>query len=215
MATAAAIITRPTFTLADRLKIQRQRSRAGDFIVLGTMMTIVFEASKGVRGPAAAVTNRMGLNLDWMSHGPRIALSTDHYDLLLPDPLPPLPKMRDPNWIPTPRYAPEDSPQRGTGLPPIMDGPMVEQSFFERANGRINDADGRLFLVFCPVAQIALMPRSQACFHIIAASFDPADRTDMALLINPDSKRAYFVGGRFTLPPRTAARQNAGGLKAG
>jgi hypothetical protein len=50
MAAAPAIFDRPTFTLADRLKIQAQRIREKDYIIIGRVTAIHWEAQRNISG---------------------------------------------------------------------------------------------------------------------------------------------------------------------
>jgi len=50
VAATASVITRPTFTLADRIKIQQQRIREKDYIVLGRLSAVLFEAQRNISG---------------------------------------------------------------------------------------------------------------------------------------------------------------------
>lgn len=49
-ATAHSVITNPTFKLADRLKIQQETVTRSDYIILGRLVTVVFEAQRSVTG---------------------------------------------------------------------------------------------------------------------------------------------------------------------
>jgi len=45
-----SVLTRPTFTLADRLKIQQQRFVDRDYIAVGRLTSVVFEAQRNLAG---------------------------------------------------------------------------------------------------------------------------------------------------------------------
>jgi hypothetical protein len=47
---STALLTKPTLTLADRLKIQQQRNRDRDCITVGRMSSVVFEAQRSTSG---------------------------------------------------------------------------------------------------------------------------------------------------------------------
>src|SRR5580698_3613723 len=49
MATAA-LITKPTFTLADRLKVQQELIRTRQYIVMGRLTAILFEGQRSTKG---------------------------------------------------------------------------------------------------------------------------------------------------------------------
>lgn len=133
---SAAIITKPTFTLANRLKIQQETVRAANYIHIGRLTSIVFEAQRPTAGlsqsrarwnnPRQATELRYqpglhpfsemqaklwaSITLDWLTHknAPILAVSRDQRDLLLPKGLTPLPPIPDPRWVP--RHAPQACP---------------------------------------------------------------------------------------------------------
>lgn len=126
-AKAHAIITKPTFTLADRLKIQQERNRNREYLAIGRLTSVVFEAQRDTSGLSdskaryhsgaqrRALANQPGMHpfsekqtvlwssitLDWLGYknAPLIALSRDKHDLLLPNGMPPLPDIPDPRWV--------------------------------------------------------------------------------------------------------------------
>lgn len=129
MATAANIIVRQGFKLADRIKIQQQTIENKNYVVVGRLTSLVFEAQRSTAGysqskarwhnarQATALKDQPGLHpmsekaavlwsgisLDWLTHkdAPILAVSRDQQDLLLPFGLTPLPKIPDPRWVPT------------------------------------------------------------------------------------------------------------------
>jgi hypothetical protein len=135
------------------------------------------------------------LTLDWLSHrnGPRIAISRDKNDMLLPAGLPPLPKIPDPLWMPK---------QKGDIAP------RVEQDLGSRACGRIYERHtGKMFLIFQPLTELSVMIGSadpkKGGFGRIKCITDPATRLKPSLLVNPDpmdregNLEAYFASGAF------------------
>lgn len=139
--------------------------------------------------------NWVNLTLEWLSHrnGPKIAISRDKNDLLLPRGLAPLPTIPDPLW--TPRAAGEVAPR-------------IEQKLESRACGRIRDrVSGKWFLVFQPLTELCVMVGSQDIkkggFGKIECITDPATKLHASLLVNPDpmdregNLEAYFASGAF------------------
>ncbi len=219
MATAA-VLTKPTFTLADRLKIQQQRALDRDYITVGRLTAVVFEAQRDIRGLSQArprYSNRnqeantpdhmkpfsekqtvlwASITLDYLTHknAPLIAISRDRQDLLLPNGLTPLPDIPDPRW--TPKKAGETVPR----IPQLLTGcPVVG----DRVRDKITDRQGRVYGVIHPVLELSIMLSGvTGGFGRIRGAVDPSDGTHLALLIddsNPHQMRAYFVGGKFQM----------------
>jgi hypothetical protein len=216
MTAAPAVLTRPTFTLADRLRIQQERSRDREYIAIGRLTTVVFEGERDIRGLSQARKRYStpeqrkrassdpisepfsekqtvlwcSITLDWLGHkdAPLIALSRDRQDLLLPNGLTPLPPIPDPRWVPkrATDIAPR-IPQRLTGCPVVGD----------RVRDKITARDGRVYGVLHPVTELCVvLYGATGSFGKIRGAVDPADGTHLALLID-DEMRGYFVGGRF------------------
>jgi len=219
--TSAAILTKPTFTLADRLKIQQQRCAHKDYIVIGRLTTVVFEAQRDTTGLSQSrarwysraqqkeLADRPSLHpmsekqavlwssitLDWLTHkyAPVIAVSRDRQDLLLPQGMTPLPDIPDPRWVP--KFAgetPRRIPQRLTGCPVVGD----------RVRDKITARDGKVYGVLHPVIELCFMLAGvQGGFGRIRGLVDPSDGTHLALLIddNEAQMQGYFVGGKFSL----------------
>lgn len=215
---AAAVITRPTFTLADRLRIQQNTARDKNYIVVGRLTSVLFEAQRNISGysqsrpryankeqikhvsdamkPFSSAQAKLwsSITLDWLTHknAPILAVSRDQRDLLLPNGLTPLPAIPDPRWMPksATEIAPR-IPQRLTGCPVVGD----------RVTDKIKDRTGKLYGVIHPVIELCVMLSGmQGGFGRIRGGVDPADGTHLALLIddsNPEQMQAYFVGGKF------------------
>lgn len=47
---SASVLTKPTFTLADRLKIQQAAAQTRDYIIIGRLTSVLFEAQRDTRG---------------------------------------------------------------------------------------------------------------------------------------------------------------------
>jgi len=215
---AAALLTKPTFTLADRLKIQQDRARDRDYIVIGRLTSVVFEAQRKLTGfsqsrpryhnsqqahlmqdqlkPFSESQTKLwaSITLDWLTHknAPVIALSRDRQDLLLPSGMPPLPDIPDPRWVP--KAATDVAPR----IPQLLTGcPVVG----DRVRDKITDRQGRVYGVLHPVTSLCVMLMSAGgTFASIKGGVDPSDGTHLAMLIDdsdPRQLRGYFVGGRF------------------
>jgi hypothetical protein len=215
----AAVLTRPTFTLADRLKIQQERSRDRDYMIIGRLTSVHFEGQRDTSGlsqskprwhnaeqskhvPAhmAPFSEKQtmlwcSLSLDWLTNknAPIIALSRDRQDLLLPNGMTALPDLPDPRWIPKmPGEIPPRIPQLLTGCPVVGD----------RVTDKITDRKGRVYGVLHPITELCIMlAGATGGFGRIRGIVDPADGTHLALLIDdshPHQLRGYFVGGKFT-----------------
>jgi hypothetical protein len=214
----SAVLTRPTFTLADRMRIQQQSTTNKQYTVVGRLTSVVFEAQRDISGLSQArarysspeqantLSDAMkpfsekqmilwaSITLDWLTHknAPLIAISRDRQDLLLPHGLTPLPPIPDPRWVP--KQAGDIAPR----IPQLLTGcPVVG----DRVTDKITSRDGRVYGVIHPVRELCVMLMGAAgTFAKIVGGVDPADGTHLALLIddsNPEQLAAYFVGGRF------------------
>ena len=214
------LITKPTFTLADRIKVQQQQCRDKNYIVVGRLTTVVFEAQRDTSGlsqsrarysnpeqykhtseamaPFSEVQTKLWLSttLDWLSHknAPMVAISRDRQDILLPLGLTPLPDIPDPRW--TPKDASEIAPR----IPQLLTGcPVVG----DRVTDKITSREGRSYGVLHPILELCVMLAGvQGGFGRIRGAVDSSDGTHLAMLIddsNPHQMQAYFVGGRFQL----------------
>jgi hypothetical protein len=213
------IIVPQMFRLADKLRIQQERIRERQYRNFAVLTTIVMErqlSTKGIsqakprwanpeqakifaQGKAAGAdvpfsewqaNAWVNLTLDWLGkNGPRLAISTDKNDLLLPSGLLPLPKIPDPCWV----------PKKAGDI-----APRVEQDLGSRASGRIYDRTGKMFLLFHPLTELCVLVGGQGGgFGKIKCITDPATKLLPSLLINPDpidrhgNLEAYFASGAF------------------
>jgi hypothetical protein len=216
----STLITKPTFTASDRMKVQAQTLRDKNYIIIGRLTSVVFEAQRNISGlsqsraryqsreQALQMADKPALQpfsekqtvlwssitLDWLNHknAPVIAISRDRQDILLPMGMPPLPDIPDPRW--TPKSAGEIAPR----IPQLLTGcPVVG----DRVRDKITDRSGRVYGVIHPVVELCVMlGGAQGGFGRIKGAVDPGDGTHLALLIddsNPNQLQAYFVGGRF------------------
>lgn len=213
---SASILTPSTFTLADRLKFQQESMRRKEYVTIGKLTDIVFEAQRSTKGLSqsrARYTNsrQAGMlpeslkpfserqavlwastTLTWLNHknAPLIALSRDHRDLLFPSGLTPLPAIPDPTWVPT--STDEIAPR----IPQLLTGCHIVG---DRVADKIKARDGKTWGVIHPILELCVMMPNGGVggFGRIRGGVDPADGTHLALLINEDQTEAYFVGGRF------------------
>lgn len=214
----SSVLTRPTFTLADRLKIQTDRRRDRDYIMVGRLTTIIFEGQRDTSGLSQAraryrdseqakhLSEAMtpfsekqtvlwaSITLDWLTHknAPMIAVSRDRQDLLLPQGMPALPDIPDPRWVP--KTAGETAPR----IPQLLTGcPVVG----DRVQDKITSRDGRVYGVLHPIKELCIMLAGvSGGFGRVRGYVDPSDGTHLALLIddsNPHQMQGYFVGGKF------------------
>jgi hypothetical protein len=215
---SASILTRPTFTLADRLRIQQEAARDRQYIPIGRLTSVVFEAQRSTRGLSGSRPRyvRAGqekstpeamkpfserqtvlwasITLDWLTHknAPLLAVSRDRKDLLFPHGLTPLPPIPDPRWVP------KDATDIAPRIPQLLTGcPVVG----DRVTDKITNRQGRVYGVIHPVTELCVMlMHAGGAFGRITGHVDPADGTHLALLIDdsdPTHLEAYFVGGRF------------------
>jgi hypothetical protein len=215
-AAAPSIITKPTFTLTDRIHIQQRRIQDREYRRIGKLTAIVWEAQRSTAGSSQANPvpgaftkwqrkTWASMTLDWLSHrdAPILAISHDRNDLLLPFRLPALPDIPDPRWAGH-KIAPaaDSKTDQVPRIAQLLAGcPVVG----DRACGRITDRiSGKMYLIFRPLTELQVMcgGGKDSGFGRILCCTDPADRTQAALLINaePDrdgSMEAYFVGGSF------------------
>ena len=214
------LITKPTFKLADRIKFQNDTVRDKNYITVGRLTSIVFEAQRDIEGfsqsqsryqsaeQARQMAGQPGLQpfsekqailwasitLDWLNHknAPVLAISRDRQDMLLPNGMTPLPDIPDPRWAP--KSAGEIAPR----IPQLLTGcPVVG----DRVRDKITARDGRVYGVLHPILELCVMlGGAQGGFGRIKGGVDPSDGTHLALLIddsNPNQLIAHFVGGRF------------------
>lgn len=213
---SAAIITKPTFTLADRLQIQRDRVEKQEFRWIGMLTTVVLERQMSTKGMSSSKPRFSGgaagakycvpgmepfsqwqanawakCTLEWLHfrNASRLAISLDRHDLLLPMGLAPLPDIPDPNWI----------PKKAGDV-----APRIPQLLEDRACGQIKDRNGKRWLIFQPVTElcVAIGAGKDSGFGKIKCKTDPTDSTHSALLVHPEPHsdgflEAHFVGGSF------------------
>jgi hypothetical protein len=208
------VLTRPTFTLADRLKIQQESCRDKRYFVVGRLTSLVFEAQRDTRGLSASrarwansdqakhTPDAMApfsekqcvlwasISLDWLTHknAPVIAVSADRKDLLLPNGLTPLPDIPDPRW--TPAHAMQACPRSKHGCSECVT-PRIPQLLTgcpvvgDRVTDKITSRSGRVLGVIHPVLELCVMLAGvQGGFGRVRGGVDPADGSHLALVID-------------------------------
>jgi hypothetical protein len=223
---APAVISKPTFTVAQRIVVQQEAIREKNYNVLGRLLSVVFEGPRNIAGlsqsrPRYANANQAAnmsdptkpfsemqaklfasITLDFLSwhNAPAIALSRDKKDLLLPQGLGELPAIPDPRW--TADHAFAACPNSKDGCKGCL-APRIPQLLTgcpvvgDRVQNKITARDGHTYGVISPVNQLILfMLSGQGHFFQIKGHAD-SDGSHLTLLID-DDMRGYFVGGRFS-----------------
>lgn len=217
---SAHIITGSPISLTDRLRIQQECIRQGNYTKIGKLTSVVWEGQKSSAGMSQENDIGRGImagfgkwkrtawascTLDWLNHinAPILAVSRDRNDLLLPFKMNALPPIPDPRWN---GFATAPAPD--CKKPEI---PRIAQSFVgcpvvgDRACGTIKDrVSGKTYAIFQPLTEMQVMcgAGKVSGFGRIRWITCPATRLHGALLvmIEPDSDgkyEAYFVGGSF------------------
>lgn len=225
----AAAVAKPGVQagLAEWLAYADRLAETGQYEYLGKGKVIVLEAAAGAAVPGLAETAKVGVRLDWRNDDSvpgriqenyiRVAQSFDRRVLLTLDPVVRrdgaigLPDIPDPGWKPGQpgrlitsgklkgkyQASEDDVNNWDPGRPP-----MIAQRLRDRASGFV---DGTKLLVFQPVHQVLFQPEIngalQATYWTIECGHDPGNRTQMAFLVDTETGRAYFYGGRFLLNP--------------
>lgn len=187
---------------ADILNWQSEQIKTQQNEYIGKVWMIILEASKDAAVPDRSVTGVLGTRLEFYADGLPIAQTLDHSTLLLlapvkrKDGLVGLPDIPDPTWTP-----PIPKPHEIEGLAPGKyyqppEAPRIAQRLEDRARGQLKGTD---YLVFGPVAQILIRPEGIAEGWIAECFANPADGTQMDLLISKSSGRAHLFGGKYRI----------------
>lgn len=221
---SASVLTRPTFTLADRLKVQQQSVRDKNYVVVGRLTSVVFEAQRNTRGLSQAraryqsaeqqkqfaaggqLTEAMApfsekqallwasITLDWLTHKNAPVIAISRDRKDLL-----LPAGMEPlPPIPDPRWVPTSAESIAPRIPQLLTGcPVVG----DRVTDKITARDGHVYGIIHPVRELCVMLLGAGgTFARIVGKVDPSDGTHLALMIddsNPHQMQGYFVGGRF------------------
>jgi hypothetical protein len=217
---AQSVLTRPTFTLADRMKIQQEQIRLGNYTVIGRLVSVVFEGRRKITGlsqsrpryandyQAKTLPDSMkpfsqkqtelwaSITLDWLSHrnAPIIALSRDHKDLLLPHGMTPLPPIPDPRWVPGHARSVCHVSKRGCEE---CNPPRIPQLLTgcpvvgDRVTDKITARDGHVYGILHPInALMVMLLGARGTFAQIKGAVDYADGTHMAMMLDDANPEA-------------------------
>jgi hypothetical protein len=186
MVAAPALVTPSTFTLADRLKIQKQRIHDKDYIVLGRLSAVLFEAQRSTVGLSQSLPRYDNPNqpklvpdamkpfsekqtelwqsttLDWLqpSKGPILARSKDGRDWLLPQGLTALPDLPDPRWMPGHAFAicPKGKAGCSKCIPPRIPQKLVGCPVVgDRVRHKITERNGHVWGILHPVILLSFV----------------------------------------------------------
>lgn len=224
---ATTLITKPTFTLIERLRIQQQRIREKDYIPIGRLTAVLFEAQRDISGfsqsrpryvnampgtlpdalkPFSEKQNVLwqSTTLDWLDYkrSPLIAQSRDHKDLLLPHGLTPLPDIPDPRWVPA--HALSVCPRGKDGCSRCV-APRIPQRLTgcpivgDRVRDKITSRNGHVFGVLHPVIDLCVMVNGPDGFAHFTHIRGRVDQADGThmALLIDDEMHGFFVGGTF------------------
>lgn len=222
---APSVVANPSFTVANRIKIQQETIRAKNYIPIGRLLSVLFEGPRDISGlsqsrpryqnarQAAHISDAMkpfsemqaklfaSISLDFLTYkqGPLIAISRDKKDLLLPHGLGELPRIPDPHW--TPDHAFAACPNSNAGCSGCV-APRIAQRLTgcpivgDRVRDKVTARDGRVYGVIHPVNQLMLfLLQGQGHFFKIGG-YPDTDGSHLTLMID-DEMNGYFVGGRF------------------
>ena len=195
-----------TMTVADILKYQNDLVRTGKGIPLGRMNVIAIAPNKGcdphIEDP---IMRRFGRMIHLRHNLLPIAQSPDRSMLLVTRPLidrdgrVALPDVPDPDWIPE-AWTREETTGEAKRDPSKDRARMIPQRLEDRAEGYLERSQ---FLVFSPVLYVTFQPElgyeMQGTIWRIECRYNPADRTDVALLIHRETGETHFFGGLFDI----------------
>lgn len=214
--------------VAEWLAYADQLVQTQQYEYLGKMKVIVLEAARAANVPGLAETTKVGVRLDWrneehpsgkgmLENYIRIAQAFDRKTLLCLDPIVRrdgqigLPDIPDPGWKPgQPGKLQTSGKFKGQYIATEDDvnefnpgrPPMIKQELVDRASGRVEHTN---LLVFQPVHQVMFQPEIngalQATYWTLECGHDPANRTQVAFLVDAKNGRGYFYGGRYIISP--------------
>lgn len=190
------------------------RTGTGGYRVVGRMIELRHELAKDANAPQRAITDAMGLVMDWkhFHNGPVIGVDRTRTQLLVLSPVPKLPDIPDPtfeyakfvthngNRIPL-TSIPADlrltlknaDGSRPEGLDGENEAPrMLPQRYVDHASGTFGE-----YMVFRPLTQI--LYKMDGIVGMALIEFDQEAPEKAAFLLNPATGKGYFVGGRFIL----------------
>ena len=171
-------------------KFQDECRKARKFKVIGKVKCVVLADSAARPAMPADMTALEGLRLDWMESGPVIGEAGGQ--LMFVSKVPPLPARPPITW--TPKFAPYFAEDGKTMI--VDKAPMVERRFDMYTREKLANSN---LLVIQPIAQILVQPEQIASYFILKCSGDPADGTQMALVVDPTTGAGYFYGGLYEI----------------
>jgi hypothetical protein len=213
-------MTTATMDAAGILKYQSDLIRTGQYMPLGKMQKIAIGPNAAYTPPANdPIIAKVGRFIELRDRPLPLAQTQDRSMLIVPglllakDNRVALPDLPDPNWTAPPPSKEEiegievTDPVTGKkhtefpkGNSPRMNVPMLPQRLEDRAEGRLEKTN---FLVFSPVVGITFQPeianRMVGDAWLINCSYNPADRTYMALLVDVKTGEVHFFGGLFEI----------------
>jgi hypothetical protein len=208
-----------TNTPADILKYQNDLVRTGNYHPLGRMRIISIAPNAGCPDLPTwdPIMKKWGRLIQLRDRVLPIAQSPDRSMILVTAPLSDsqgrvrLPDLPDPTWVAAPWTEEEvhgkqiADPKTGKLISVPVERPIekdtprfIEQKLSDRAEGYLENTD---FYVFSPVLSIAFQPEHNqemlGTFWAVNCSYNPADRTHPALLINAKTGETHFFGGLY------------------
>jgi hypothetical protein len=213
---SATVLTRSTFTLTDKLRIQRQRIHDREYVKFATLTTIVIERQLPTKGISQSKPRWQNPQQERMHRESAQMTGTANFDAPFSD-------WQATNWaLLTLEWLSHKNgsllaisrdkndlllPRGLAALPKIPDplwtpakggttAPRVEQKLEDRACGRIYERHtGKFFLIFQPLTELCVMVGSadpkKGGFGRIRCVTDPATRLHASLLVNPDPMDRY------------------------
>jgi hypothetical protein len=223
---APSVITHPTFTVADRIKVQRETIHERNYIPVGRLLSVVFEGPRDISGLSqsrprytharqASVTSDpmkpmsemaaklfASITLDFLTYknAPLLAISRDKRDLLLPFGLGELPDIPDPRYVPDHAFA--ACPNSKDGCDGCI-APRIPQLLTgcpvvgDRIRDKVTSRDGRVYGVISPVNQLMLFMLSGQGHFLKVTGHADTDGSWLTLMID-DEMNGHLVGGRFS-----------------
>ena len=219
------MVTASTLTLADAIEQQNKLIRMGElnehtndggYRVLGRLIELRHELAKGANHPDRAITDKVGLTMDWrhFHNGPLLGLDRARTQLLVISPVPPLPDIPDPNFefskfveldgnrIPLtsiPAEMRKTLKNSDGSIPAGLDGEMErpqmrKQRFVEHCSGTFDK-----FMVFRPITQALYKIEGLVGMALIDFFPDSYSGDCPTFFLDPATGEGHFIGGRMVL----------------
>ena len=185
--------------LASALARQDGRVLRREYEPLGMLETVQFDTEglaadsdywQRLKSERSVISDpRLVAMFDWYKTGPLLGFSADQKELLVVSPMPPPPKIPDPDWEPTLIYDP-----KGQASLKQEEKPLIEQKLARIATGRVQ-INRRKWMVFQPIHQLLLIDVRRRGFitvHFVADSFG----RHCCLLYSLHRQRGHFLCGQ-------------------